>query len=359
VFTVIKKLFPKDFIKHIPAIFGILSAIISLLAFPAESAEGVREGLSFLGSDILPALFPFMVISSYISENRVIHKLALISDKFTKKIFKANGYSIVCFLLSILGGYPVGAKAVRDYFVTGRLTQNEAERLLYWCINPSPAFTITAIGLIMTGNLKNGILIYSSCILASLTIGFFCRFINDNSASKTDFSIPERNEASLVKAVTSSTEAMLGICGWVLIFSSFSSIISALPLNESIKIFLKSICEVTTGCNTAISNGLPSSVITAITAFGGFAVICQISTLISVCNVKTSRLICSRVIASSVSVLYYSFITKLFPQYTQASVTISTESGNFILYKSIPATILLLTMCVLFILEVDNRKKVW
>lgn len=356
----IRKIFSNKAIKILPVVMGIVLSVVGLLVYPKEASDGIRAGLSIIGSDILPSLFPFMVVSSYVADNSFIQKLGALTDKFTKKVLRTNGFSVIAFLLGIMGGYPVGAKTIRDYYVAGKLTQNEAERLFYWCINPSPAFTITAVGLLMMGSIQTGGIIYLSCILASITIGFFCRFLNDDTVvNKIDFTVPEKSENSFIKSVSSGTEAMLGICGWVLIFSAFSSVISALPLNEAVKLFIKSVCEVTTGCNTAIESRLPVAVVTAVVGFGGFAVICQINSFASACNVKPSRLICSRVINSSISVVYYSLITKIFPQYTQAAVVIGTNENSFILYKSIPVTILLLMMCVLLILEVDNRKKVW
>ena len=358
--TVTRKLFKNRVIKFLPAFLGIFLSVSGLLIFPKEASDGIKAGFGLLGSDLLPSLFPFMVISAYVCENKLIHKLASFLDKLTKKTFKTNGYGIIAFILGIMGGYPVGAKVIRDYYVTGKLNQNEAERLFYWCINPSPVFSVTAVGLLMMGNIKTGGIIYLSCILSSITIGFFCRFLSDDTTTKKiDFTVPKKVDNSCVKAVSSGTEAMLSICGWVLIFSAFSYVVSALPLNESIKLFVKSISEVTTGCNTAIENRLPVAVVTAIVGFGGFAVIFQINSFASSCNVKLSRLVCSRVINSSFSVVFYSLITKLFPQYTEAAVVIGTESNNFILYKNIPAAILLLIMCALLILEVDNRKKVW
>lgn len=356
----IRKIFSNNAIKIIPAIMGIVLSVAGLLVFPKEAADGIRAGLSLIGSDILPSLFPFMVVSSYVADNNFIKRLGVLADKFTKKVLRTSGFSVIAFLLGVMGGYPVGAKTIRDYYVMGKLTQNEAERLFYWCINPSPAFTVTAVGLLMMGSMQTGFIIYLSCILASITIGFFCRFLSDDGVIKTvDFSTPKKLDNSFVKSVTSGTEAMLGICGWVLIFSAFSSVVSALPINKSAKIFINSICEVTTGCNTAIEHHLPLAVITAVVGFGGFAVICQINSFAVACNVKPTRLICSRVINSSISVVYYSLITKLFPQYTQASVVIGSQTNVLMLYKSVPATILLLLMCALLILEVDNRKKVW
>ena len=202
---------------------GIVLSVVGLLVYPKEASDGIRAGLSIIGSDILPSLFPFMVVSSYVADNSFIQKLGALTDKFTKKVLRTNGFSVIAFLLGIMGGYPVGAKTVRDYYAAGKLTQNEAERLFYWCINPSPAFTITAVGLLMMGSIQTGGIIYLSCILASITIGFFCRFLNDDTVvNKIDFTVPEKSENSFVKSVSSGTEAMLGICGWVLIFSALS-----------------------------------------------------------------------------------------------------------------------------------------
>ena len=169
--TVTRKLFKNRVIKFLPAFLGIFLSVSGLLIFPKEASDGIKAGLGLIGSDILPSLFPFMVISAYVCENKLIHKLASFLDKLTKKTFKTNGYGIIAFILGIMGGYPVGAKVIRDYYVTGKLNQNEAERLFYWCINPSPAFTVTAVGLLMMGSINIGGVILSDNFIIWLTSG--------------------------------------------------------------------------------------------------------------------------------------------------------------------------------------------
>ena len=108
-----------------------------------------------------------------------------ISPKFFKKpfnfIFRTNAYGIVPLILGILGGYPIGAKTIAEFYKEEKLSQNDAERLLYWCINPSPAFAISAVGTFMLGNTTSGFILYCSCILASLTLGFFCRYLSNGN----------------------------------------------------------------------------------------------------------------------------------------------------------------------------------
>lgn len=350
----------KKYIKTVPYFFGIIFSLTTLFLFPEASSNGIKEGLSLLGSDILPSLFPFMVLSAYISSNELTHKIAVFLNSFTEKIFKTSGYGFIAFVLGALGGYPVGAKTIHEYFVNGKLSQNEAERLFYWVINPSPAFVMTTVGFLMLGSLKTGVLLYVSALSASLTVGFFCRFIDNGERTKNNVkSTKAETKSNFVKAVANGSEAMLSICGWVLIFSAFSSVVYALPLNKSIKLLIASVSEVTVGCNTVVSNFLPLTVIAAVISFGGFAVICQINTYSSVCNVKLSRLICSRIINSVVTSVYFSFLLKFFPQYASVSVVIGTPTNGLTLYKSIPATLILFVMFVVFIFDVDNRKKVW
>ena len=151
---------------------------------------------------------------------------------------------------------------------------------------------------------------------------------------------------------------MLSICGWVLTFCVLSSLCDALKLPYSIAYIIKSVGEVTTGCKNAASSGLSLPVIAGISGFGGFAVICQCASYSALCKVKMKHLICSRLINAAISGIYCSALLSLFPQCKNASVVLGTNAASFTLYQSTASAIILIIMCVLLILEVDNRKKV-
>lgn len=337
----------------------IISAIaVCLIIYPKDTADGIKNGFQLLGNSLIPSLFPFMVLSSYISQSNVSKALGKIFEKPFQFIFKTSGYGVVAFLLGVLGGYPVGAKTISEFFNTEKISQNDAQRLLYWCINPSPAFVVTAVGTFMLGNTKSGFLLFASCILSSLTVGFFCRFLSNGEivnvkTNKTDF-----GQNIFVKSVSSGSEAMFAVCGWVLTFSVFASLCDALKLPSSACTLIKSVSEVTTGCKNAVTAALSLPVIAAILGFGGLAVICQCAVFSSVCKTQIKFLICSRLSNAAISAIYCSLLLKLFPQCAEVSVVIGTKTGHFTLYHSIGATVILFIMCALLILEVDNRKKV-
>lgn len=346
------------FIRKIP--IGICALLIGagLLIYPDSAAKGIRNGLTLLGNNLIPSLFPFAVFSSYISENSFFEKIIFLIDKPMKKIFKTSGNAVIPFLLGTLGGYPVGAKTVADFYKCGKLTENEAQRLLFWAVNPSPAFTVTAVGTFMLGSTESGLIIYFSSILASLTVGFLCRFLSDGKIISDTYHFESTDKSALIKAVTGGTEAILGISGWVLTFSALSSLCDKLDVGDSVRLFVKSILEITTACETAVSNEFPLTVIAAAIGFGGFAVIFQTVSYCEICSLEIKKLICVRIVLATFTALYTALLLKIFPQVVETSATINIIGQKFSVYHSIPTATILMIMCAAFILEVDNRKKI-
>lgn len=351
------KRFSSILLKNIFTLIIVSAIGVCLIIYPKNTADGIKTGFLLLGNNLIPALFPFMVLSSYISGSSIAEMISKLFEKPFKFIFKTSGYGVIPFILGSLGGYPVGAKTVCEFYESKKISKNDAQRLLYWCINPSPAFLITAVGTFMLGNTKSGFLLYFSCLLSSLTVGFFCRFLSSNEIHPIENHPQKSKESIFVKSVSKGSEGMFAICGWVLTFCVLASLCDALNLPYSLSYIIKSVGEVTTGCKNAISSGLSLPVIAGIGGFGGFAVICQCASYSTLCKVKMKYLICSRLINSALSGIYCSALLKIFPQCENVSVVIGTSATTFTLYHSVGATIILIFMCALLILEVDNRKK--
>lgn len=345
-------------IKNILTLIIVSAVGVFLIIYPESTAEGIKNGFLLLGNNLIPSLFPFMVLSSYISASSPAEFISRILEKPFKSVFRTSGYGIIAFLLGAVGGYPVGAKTVAELYESGKISQNDARRLLFWCINPGPSFLITSVGSFMLGNTKSGIIIYFSCLFASLTIGYLCRFLSSGEIYPLEKNNKKAYENVFVKSVTKGSEGMLNICGWVLTFCVLASLCDALKLPASISYIIKSVGEVTTGCKNAVLEGLSLPVIAGICGFGGFAVICQCASYASVCKTQLKHLITSRLINSALSGIYCSFLIKLFPQCEKVSVIIGSPTAPLTLYHSISASIILIIMCLLLILDVDNRKKI-
>ncbi len=345
-------------VRHTPKLICIALSFIVLFTQPKEIAEGIKKGFVLLGEKIIPALFPFMILSSYISASSAIQKLAMFFSKVSLRLFKVNGYGIIVVILGFLGGYPIGAKTLCKYYEESKLTKNEVFKLFPWCVNPGPAFTITAVGTFMLGSTKAGIIIYLSIICASVSVGLFSKYTKDFEAVKKTPLQYTKSKPSLVNSVSSATNAMLSICGWVLIFSAITSSLNVLIKNESIKTFINCISEVTTGCNTLLEKNASVPIVCASLAFGGLAVIFQVAPYLEKCDFGLKNFICWRIINSALSAFYCAQFLKLFPVTIQVCKVIPVGPVNFFISHNFTAAIILIITCIVFVLEVDYKKKV-
>ncbi len=336
-------------------IICIVSAVL-LIIHPKEAAEGIRNGLALLASDVIPAIFPFMVLASYIFSSGAAQPICKFFKPFTVKILRVSPAASLAVIMGLAGGYPVGAKTVAELYENKIITRNEAERLMFYCINASPAFTVSAVGVICLGNIKKGLLLYGAVVLSSLTVGFFCRFLDDGKRldSECAFTV---NKNAFSQAVSGSAEAMLGIAGWILIFSALSRLAELAPLDENTLIFVRSVCEVTTGCRSA-SAVVPLQFTGAMLGFGGFAVICQITVYTDRCGIALKRILSARLINASLCAFYTNILMNIFPEAVSAATQISVGDKNFSIAHTAPVAAFLMLMCAALILEVDNRRKV-
>lgn len=345
-------------LRNLPKIVSVILIGAGLLLYPQHAAQGVKAGLTLLGSVVIPSLFPFLVLSSYLCESSSVNVLCRILEKPAEKIFKVNRNGILPVFLGATGGYPVGAKTVAELYENGKITKNEAERLFYWCVNSGPAFTVSAVGTMMLGNTKTGFLLYFSSLLSSLTIGFFCRFLASGNSDVKNTSYTETTKRNpLIFAVSNGTSAMLNISSWILCFSCLSALIDELNADNSAKIFIKSVLEVTTGCRECAGK-VPVPVIAAMLGFGGLSVICQVSPYLEVCKVQIKRFFSARILNAALCAFYSSQLLKIFPQAEIVSTTLKTQFADIHFSFTTPVFAILTIMCGLLIFELDNRKKV-
>ena len=352
-----KKYF-KTLVTDLPKILCAIGILAIIIIHPETATKGVKNGISLLLTIIIPSLFPFLVLSSFIASSKAFYNLSGIMGPLTTRIFKINKNGFIPILMGLTGGYPIGAKVTADLYKANRLTQNEAERLMLFTINSGPAFALTAVGTNMLGNTLSGVILYISTILTSLTIGFFCRFLSDKKELDVNKIITsEKSENIFINSVASGANAIINISAWVLTFSCLSEIIFAFNLAEKTALFLNAIMEVSNGCKVC-SQVISLPLISAILGFGSFSVICQVSPYLKACKVKMKNFFVSRILNASLSAFFTFNLIKLFPEAVNTSVVFHVNNQPLNLSYTVASSIFLLVMCLIFVLQVDNRKKI-
>ena len=346
-----------EIIRNFITLTGALILGLIILSHPRTASEGIRNGLNLLYNSLIPALFPFMVISGYVAKSSATDMLSRFMNNHTGKRLYINAYHFLPFILGCLGGYPIGARVITDLRKQGYLSDSEAQQLFCWCINPGAAFVITAVGSFMLGSTASGIIIYSSCMMSSVILGLFNLLFFKEAIPTVPCSAPvKKQENPFIQAVASSVEAMLGICGWVIFFSALCELTTELVANESLCLFINAVAEVTSGCKSTIAAGLSLPVISALISFGGLAVTAQISPDLISCGIKIKAYVCWRIAGGAISALICSALLKAFPQCVAVSTALAPTHT---LTQGIPTALIMIFMCIVLIFEVDNKRKVW
>lgn len=202
-------------------VFGVL-----LIFIPSLGRSGVSRGLLLCGNIVIPSLFPFTFCVLFIINSGAINLLKPFSGVIGKA-FKMNCYSFSVFLLSLIGGYPVGAKLLNQGVKNGSISPHNASILLNFCVNAGPAFIITAVGIGVYSSKTVGILLFVSHILSSVLIYLFLRNMlsDDNEGGKRP---PIAFSDNFVLSAAESAKSVMGICAFVILFSAINSYMVAL-----------------------------------------------------------------------------------------------------------------------------------
>lgn len=119
--------------------FLILLCLIFMIFHADLVTKGAASGLLLWYSSVVPALFPFMVLSSVLSASGGVQALMRpFPVIFRFAGLSADGWYVL--LTGLLCGCPMGAKTCADLYAEGRISSGEAKFLFALCNHPSPMF---------------------------------------------------------------------------------------------------------------------------------------------------------------------------------------------------------------------------
>ena len=131
----------------------------ALIINPAKYMNSITVGLKLFSVSVLPALFPFFFFSKILTSLDVASSFGKAIQKPLRKIYNAppiTGYIVV---MSMMSGYPLGAKLVSDCFSLGIIDENEAKSISTLASTSGPLFILGTIGASMLNNSLVGLTI--------------------------------------------------------------------------------------------------------------------------------------------------------------------------------------------------------
>ena len=240
--------------------FILLTMTCFLLLSPALQA-GAQRGLSLCYRTIIPSVFPFAVLSScLVAAGDGGREFPLF-----RCLFALPSSAVFPFLIGLLCGFPLGAKAAVDGYRRGLYSKSEAERILCFANNTGVSFVIGGVGISLFGDARKGIYLFFLQTALALLVAFVSgRFANRGEDVAPSPLPPPLKSLSLSACIADATHATLTVCGFVVFFSCLCSMLGTF-LGGIPYVALCALLEVGGACHAAagVSGGI---------AFAAFAI---------------------------------------------------------------------------------------
>ena len=271
--------------------------------------SAVTEALILCAGSVIPAMFPFLVVSSLLISLGFGEVLAPVFAGMMSRLFRLPGTAGSALLLGLTGGYPIGAKTAADLYRSGQLTREETQRLLTFCNNANPAFFLSVLGTGVFHSVRVGLYLWLIHLLSALLTGWFlCRKKRCSTKSQRSpirSGNPEPFSVLWISAVGSALQGILSICAFVVIFYVLTRPLASLPglwgaaATGALELF--SLIPRLSGDASGLI------LVSALSGWGGLSVLCQTAAMLAGTDLSISSCIKGKALQCLFSALLAAF----------------------------------------------------
>jgi hypothetical protein len=341
-----------------------------LIYFARDVGAAIRESVKVCLYTIIPSLYAFMVLSSFIISTGIYTVLSKPFSFISRKIFHIPTRFFSIFLLSSAAGYPVGAKLLSSVFENGDSDKDTAADMQCFCYSGGPAFFCGAVSITLFGSVSIGFLIFAvifiTNIICGIIIGLKKPIPSEFYREKAEVKVTVKK---FLAAVTDGGKSILIMCGIIIFFASFTAILEKLGFftiislafadgfgisNANGETLLKSVLEINNILGLSHGQYALLPLVTALLSFGGICVIMQILQF-SGGYINFLKFILYRIFAAVICFFLTKTALILFPSLT--AVLADTVNGGFTKGTPIPAIFLIIMSIILLTFEISGLRK--
>ena len=248
------------------------------LSSPARYGQSVLNGLMLWAGAILPTALPLLVVLSLMVRSPAFSALSRRLSPAAEKLFRIPGAGAGAMLLSVLSGYPAGARTVAELSSDGRLKQGDVFYTACLCSTSGPAFCLGAAAG-MFGSPAAGLLLFCSHLVAVGLISLLLPRLTGHKKSASAAPLPVRNGDPFSELLLGAVRSVLSVGALIALFFCLKEMLFSLlpPLSGVGEGILSGLLEVTAGVSALAKLKTPLSLALAAAevSFGGLCVNAQ------------------------------------------------------------------------------------
>ncbi|MBU5426496.1 sporulation integral membrane protein YlbJ [Tissierella pigra] len=344
----------------------IIFTLFGIIANPKLSLSSATSGVSIWFNIILPSLLPFFIISEILIGLGFVDLIGKLLEPLIGPLFNIPGKGVFPLTMSILSGYPVGAKLTSRLREEGLITKNQGNKLICFTSTSGPLFMLGTVSIGMLNDSSIGPLIIIPHYLAVLCLGLLFRSykshdIEFNKKNKNIFEEIQDSYDSWIKtkksigsliteAVKESMDTIILIGGLVIFYSVLVEVLFNMKFINNflyllsnmlsidlqiVKGFVAGIFEVTMGCKNIAAANIDFiykiSLINFIIGWSGLSIHSQALSFINRTDINSKLYIFSKFLHGILaSILGYIIYIVKYKNYIQPTFSnFSTSYGQF------------------------------
>jgi len=309
--------------KAINVIFPIVMVFLMWVCcnYVITIGEAIKHSIDVCLTSIVPSMYAFMILSELLVRSNSHRIIGNILSPISRNVLHLDGKLFPILLISLVAGYPVGAKLISTLEDNGSIDTNVAKDMYCYCYSGGLAFIIGTIG----GSLKVSLIVYISNVVANLTLAFMLNFkhiVPNKDVCKADVKISSN---VLVDSINSSFKTMINVCIMIISFSIAICLLDVFNISDILSMaiskvlhmsktssqsILNATLEVSQTANVSMVGSLYLPTIAMIFSFGGVCVIMQILSIAGK-SFNLKHFLKCRIFTSAVSFLICTILTRL------------------------------------------------
>lgn len=227
-----------------------------LLLYPERVVQGAVEGLHCCAVQLIPALYPLLVVCPLAVEGPAAGLLGAVFRPYLRLLGIRAPRAGAALLMGLLGGFAPAGRCLGQLYRKGALQPWEAQVLLVAATGAGPGFVVNSVGLLMLGSPTLGWVLLGCQAVAGLLCGVAAAgVLRRGNALTTAVPVgdaPSVGSTRLPDALRDGAAAMLTLCGTVVFFRCLYRLATPfLPADPALQAGAAALLEVTGGCLAA------------------------------------------------------------------------------------------------------------